>query len=420
MKKTASIIALTLMFLMAFAVVAMAAQNLDPSAVKGDLKSDYLATPKTTSLAYPDGIYIAKDANGIAKPIHSGYQANTDACASCHATHTAVGASLLQWATVSDACDACHDGTITDTYNVDGGMIGATGARTSGGLFGGSTPIGTNSLSRHNVGVVNISAAPGGNAAGTADVNGTWGVQFECTSCHTPHGMGGNFRILNPDANGIAMAQKVTKELATTTDTLNFKASKANWIKGYPYSVNTGVYVGADSVTATKVTTGFTTDYRNGIVTFTTAPAGNVYLSYVPGLRITGTVTNKLTATEDVQYTTGLNSFCGACHTDYNTEKVTKSGSNLNGTYKEAYRHKVGMNWHGTVPGLKFGQNSEVECLTCHVAHGTDQQWWTDWAAKSGWAGTVTGEDAGSSALKRLPNMSTCEACHQKGAAANY
>lgn len=423
MKKIFSVLALTALLMMAFAVSAMAAQKLDPTAVLGDGKSDYLATPKTTAAAYPDGIYIEKDANGIAKPIHSGYQANTDACASCHATHTAVGASLLQWATVSDACYACHDGTITDTYDVNNGMIAATGARTFGGLFNtaGDDSIGNaTSLSRHNVGAVQISAAPGGNAKGTADGNGQWAVSFECTSCHTPHGQGGNFRILNPDANGIAMARKVTTELATTTDNLTFKASQANWIKGYPYSQYTGVYVGTDPTTATKQSTGFTTDYRNGTVTFTTAPTGNVYLSYVPALRVTGTVANKLTATEDVQYTTGINGFCGACHTDYNTEKVTKSGSNLNGTYTEAYRHQVGMNWHGNVAGLKFGQNYEVECLTCHVAHGTNVQWWTDWKTKSGWAGTVTTEDAGSSALKRLPNMSACEACHQKGAGSNY
>ena len=425
MKRLVSILTLTMLFLMAFAVAAMAAQNLDPAAVKGDGTSDFVATPKTTGAAYPDGIYIEKDANGIAKPIHSGYQANTDACASCHATHTAVGASLLQWATVSDACYACHDGTITDTYDVNNGMIAATGARTSGGLFNnaGSDTIGNaTSLSRHNVGVVNISAAPGGNATGTADVNGTWGVEFECTSCHTPHGQGGNFRILSPDANGFAMAQKVVKELATTTDNLTFIASKANWVKGYPYSVSTGVYVGADVATAIKVTTGFVQDYRLGTVTFTAAPAGNVYLSYVPGLRITGTVTNKLTATEDVQYTTGLNGFCGACHTDYNTEKVTHAADNLNGTYKEAYRHQVGMKWSSKPAGLKFGNNggNEVECLTCHVAHGTDNQWWSDWKTQTGWTGTVSSENNGSSALKRLPNMSTCEACHQKGAGSSY
>ena len=423
MKKIVSVLALTLLLMMAFAVSAMAAQNLDPNAVKGDGVSDYQATPKTTSSAYPDGIYIEKDANGIAKPIHSGYQANTDACASCHATHTAVGASLLQWATVSDACYACHDGTITDTYDVNNGMIGATGARTFGGAFNmsSSDAIGNaTSVSRHNVGTVNISAAPGGNATGTADANGTWDVEFECTSCHAPHGTGGNFRILNPDANGVAMASKVVKEAATTTDSKTFKATKADWLKGYPYSTYTGVYVGADAATAAKIATGFTQDYRNGTVTFASTPAGNVYLSYVPGLRITGTVTNKLTANEDVQYNTGLNGFCGACHTDYNTEKVTGSGSNVNGTYTEAYRHQVGMQWHGTVPGLKFGQNSEVECLTCHVAHGTDTSWWTDWKVKSGWTGTVTTEDAGSSALKRLPNMSACDSCHQKSAAANY
>lgn len=416
LKKIGLVLALSASMLAAFTATAFAAQTADPSAVKGDGKSDYLATPKTTSAQYPDGIYLQYDANGIALPIHSNYQRNTDACASCHATHTGVGASLLQWASVTETCNACHDGTIADTYDVMNGKIAATGKRTYGGLFEEGTPVGTNSLSRHAVGEVTIGAAPGGaGATATSDANGSsWGDQFECTSCHTPHGQGGNYRILNPDVNGLAMLNKKVGQTLTTTDNLTFTAPQANWLAGYPYSKSTKVYVGGVAAAAGT----YTINYQAGTVTFNSAQTAAITADYVPAIKVTGTVTNKLTANETVTWDTGINQFCGACHTDYNTSAYTASGSAsmLTGTYTEAYRHQVGFTYSGgQKPGMKLTADNKVTCLTCHVAHGTDQTWWTDWAATSGWQGTVTGENAGSSALKRLPNMSTCEACHAKG-----
>ena len=46
---------------------------------------------------YPDEIYLPNEAQPANYRIHSNYTKNTDACASCHTTHTAVGNSLLQW-----------------------------------------------------------------------------------------------------------------------------------------------------------------------------------------------------------------------------------------------------------------------------------------------------------------------------------
>ncbi len=418
-KRISLILALSLAFVLATAATAFAAQNIDPAAVKGDGKSDFLATPKDTSAGYPNGVYLQdQNGDGIVDEIHSNYQRNTDACASCHATHTAVGASLLQWATVTETCNACHDGTVAQTYDVMNGKIAATGKRTYGGLFMESAAEGTNSLSRHSVGTVNIGAAPGG--AGTtaaSDANGSaWDKAFECTSCHTPHGQGGNYRILNPDVNGLAMLNKKVGQAMTTTDNLVFSSPDANWIAGYPYSKSTKVYVNGTAAAAGT----YTIDYKNGKVTFNAPQTGTVTADYVPAIKVTATITGKLSTNEAVSYGEGFNKFCGACHTDYNTAAAMASGSGeaLTGAYHEAYRHQVGNNWGRSVSGLKFEKedtSKAISCLTCHVAHGTDQQWWTDWKGTSGWAGQVSGENAGSSALKRLPNMSTCEACHSKG-----
>ncbi|MDI6877823.1 MAG: cytochrome c3 family protein [Desulfitobacteriaceae bacterium] len=355
--------------------------------------------------------------------VHSNYSANTDACASCHRTHTSVGENLLQWVDSTTACMACHDGTIGSTYNVKAGQIGTTGAKTSAGLFGTGTEPG---LSNHNMyGELTTAAAWGGSEKNSLpDKNGSWNILINCVACHSPHGQGGNSRILTPDPNGIAMQNKVTGEVLTVvTAGTTYKAAKSNWIKGYPYLNDTKIKVGGASQT-----TGFTVDYRTGIVTFNPAiaPDSVVTADYVPGIRVIMNVADKLIASETVTYNGGINQFCGACHTDYNTSTVsgpnTGSGHTLTGQYRSAYRHQVGMIWDDAARGtnviagggLKFesisGTTGRVMCLTCHFAHGTDDEF----------SGSTTTDTTRSTAQKRQVNMSLCETCHEKGKASNY
>ena len=134
--------------------------------------------------------------------IHSNYTKNTNACAACHATHTAVGKDLLQWDGETETCMACHDGTAgVATYDVSSGHIGASNAITNGGVF----PTGDQtSKSMHDVfGGVELTAAPGGNfAPSTTSETARWDQEFSCVSCHSPHAAGGNFRLLNNNVNG--------------------------------------------------------------------------------------------------------------------------------------------------------------------------------------------------------------------------
>lgn len=414
MKKICTVLGMITVLLTVNTSFALAAQNLDPSAVSGDVYSDYLPTPKTVAQPYPNGIYIQKDSNGNDIPIHSNYSLNTDACASCHATHTGVGPELLQWASGAETCEACHDGTLGDTYNVVSGIIPG-GARTSGGLFGTGNE-GIASLSRHSVNEVDISAAPGGNSNPGSDPNSPWNHKFECTSCHDPHGLGGNFRLLNPNPMDMAVANRKTGEVLSTSDNIVFKSVYYPWLTSYPYSTYTKVYV--DGVVADSSI--YTINSNAGEVVFNSPITKQVSADYVPVFKVEGNVVNKLTVNEQVYYGAGINDFCGACHPDYKNVNTNPASSAtvLSGTYASAYAHPVGFQWDGApVIGLKLATNSqgpnEVTCLTCHVAHGVDEGWWTDWKTTSGWTGTVTAETSGSSSLKRLPNESACQDCHQ-------
>jgi len=318
---------------------------------------------------------------------------------------------------------ACHDGTVTTTYDVQSGKIG-TGKGAMGGAFG--TNADTFS-SNHNVtGALQISAAPGGSTVaetftiGTKAGNSMWTPTFGCESCHTPHGNGGNARILNPDTNFTA-----TKAAAAVTTGYNVVGGvvynngvEAYILKGYPYTI---------SITdAAGVVAGATLDNTAGYSVVVGGVATKVYGT--PAIQVKMNITNYLAQTETVTHVYGMNAFCGACHADYNTQNITHSSDTESGTYTQAHRHQVG------VPPLYNGQKDNLpaagmaleggnlECLTCHVAHGVNADYWARTVGTTGGSGYLQNTDlaelAGSSALKRLPNMGTCEACHQKGVSA--
>jgi predicted CXXCH cytochrome family protein len=129
--------------------------------------------------------------------VHTSYQNNTNSCASCHQTHTAKGDQLLFADSVYNTCSACHDGTL-GFANVF--SSGDTAKMTGAGTFGG-----THGASQHQANdSVKISAAPGGNHTEGSKTSGTgWGENFNCASCHAPHGSYSD-RLLQYNPNGIA------------------------------------------------------------------------------------------------------------------------------------------------------------------------------------------------------------------------
>lgn len=420
MRKHSLLLLIALLLVLALASAASAEQLKVWNPATGQY--EYQPTPKVLDAAYPypDGIYLPNSSANEPwnNRIHTQYTKNTDACASCHATHTAVGPSLLQWTTIYATCMACHDGTISYTYNVLGGyIVGSTGARTGGGLFGG-----VNSASMHNVAhTVNIGAAPGGNPTAT-DPDGNWGASFSCNSCHNPHGTGGNSRILHPNPNRVSTSKTVNVSVA---DTVYYRLDDyALRGFGYEFVVKNGTQVVPMSnyrVLIDQIRQATTVEWVYGAP----VPAG-LSFTYTPSVRVTMEINDYLRQTETVSYVDGINEFCGACHRDYNATSGSQ-GSPV-GVYTKAYRHPVGLlgafNWElpeGT--GLRFASagGRQVVCLTCHVAHGADEDYWADTLISGAyWAGTPTAdlrELSGSSVLKRIPNMGACEACHLMGPA---
>ncbi|GAV24235.1 hypothetical protein ciss_01680 [Carboxydothermus islandicus] len=400
---------------------------------------------------YWNEIYLPNERHPENYRIHSNYTKNTDACASCHRTHTAVGKTLLQWFSVYDTCMACHDGTVSTTYNVVAGEIGTTGHPTYGGAFGTGTE---EDLSNHNViGAVNIFAAPGGNITGFFEENDTpdfgkvlaWDLEFGCTSCHNPHGLAGNARILNPNVNNYALLNYKTNIQYIYSGAVGgyvaADGQRYQWLRSYPYLKGTRVKVNGELKVEGR---DYTLDSTGGytVIKFSQPVAGTVTADFYPALVVKMKISNYLQADETIQHVDGLNRFCGACHTDYNNEQSdiaqnTGAGSRLTGTYTEAYRHQVGFkveDFKGVLSTAnltyeKKENGQEVAtCETCHYAHGTNRTFWEKTLignvynneAKKYWAGFTYNdlkEIAGSSALKRAPNMAVCEVCHQKGSA---
>ncbi|MBO8170171.1 MAG: cytochrome C [Thermoanaerobacteraceae bacterium] len=388
--------------------------------------------------SYPYEIYLPNETNPDRYRIHSNYSKDTDACASCHATHTAVGKSLLQWSSTYDTCLACHDGTVTTTYDVVAGKTPA-GKPAPGGMFGTGKE---NFLSTHKVnGAVTTATAPGGSTIPVqVERNGkseviAWGVDFGCQSCHSPHGLGGNARLLHPDPNGAATRKAAPSGyVPTKIDAVTVAVYPSNsttempyrFLNSYPYTITLWDSSGNEIQGSIS--------NKNGYTLITVEDANSVSKVYgTPAITVQMKVYDYLGAGEKITYVRGINEFCGACHTDYDTTKVGKPSRDSNGIYSKAYRHKVGTSWYQEVPGLQFekgidNNNIKITCLTCHVAHGTSQEYWKHTLANNtlpeyqipGWSEMAEAdfqEIAGSSALKRMPNMGTCESCHDKSSA---
>lgn len=467
-------------------------------------------------------IYIPEDEDG-SKNVHSNYKNNTDTCASCHATHSAIGVSLLQWSGVSETCMACHDGTVTTTYDVVGGRFkdynNPEYYPASGGLF--STDDDDSNVSMHNVReMVNISAAPGGTSEGVdaflrsnndPDYGRdaaiiSWELPFTCASCHNPHGAGGNARLLQQDPNGVAQRYPLAKAQMYTFDE---NGDRSLWsvypdingdgdrdivwkgkdvkaytlITSYPYINDTKVYRRPknNSMAPYELITNYTIDNTSGVTVFefNSDPSKNndynLYVDGFPGVTVGVKIKNYLRLGENVEYKYGISAFCAACHEDYNTatrqffkkselnskyfqpyldqfgyfsgsggRKETLEGEEAtSGNYSQAYRHQVGMVWGINTPGLKFERdpwnpdeeitektdgNFIVNCLTCHVAHGVSKDYWESTLGERPnnledeikfpfgiFSEYQLKELAPPSALKRMPNMAVCEACHRKG-----
>ncbi|ODA41993.1 cytochrome c3 family protein [Desulfosporosinus sp. BG] len=173
--------------------------------------NDLTTTISTTDAAHDNGLINANQtgvgvgtndgttATSVAKVkpkerVHGEYQNNTDSCASCHQTHTAAGDNLTFKDGVYDTCIACHDGTLGVLNVFQGSTAGTFGGNKAG-----------NASMHLSTGAMETKAAPGGNHQNTSsNVDGGtgWNSEFNCASCHSPHGSYSD-RLLNYNPNGI-------------------------------------------------------------------------------------------------------------------------------------------------------------------------------------------------------------------------
>lgn len=171
---------------------------------------------------------------------HGGYTATTDACAGCHRAHTAVGPNLLVETSTYALCMSCHGsaGTGADTNVADGFFLSTRSTSTTGTtntadnaplLAGGFTNYkGVAVTSSHDATGASGRAAWGNGATNRGVAVNITDVQFNCASCHDPHGSA-NYRIINTTVNGTAVSVAQVDEGATKDyDTEQWGAGQSN------------------------------------------------------------------------------------------------------------------------------------------------------------------------------------------------
>jgi len=293
---------------------------------------------------------------------HGGAGAATDSCASCHRTHTASQAKLLQ-TTSTALCDTCHSasGTGADTNVTDGVYLERDGSPDPGeGVAGRSLKGGgfTNAVMDTDDGTIagtsgtrpTTSAHVSNGSSGTmwgsgANNTGAGGtVALSCGTCHNPHGKAGTgatatYRILRPIPTGsgaaanVNVADEAPKNYTIASTAANY------WLEPY----GTG-----------------------------------------PSFALE----------------TGLTNWCSQCHTRYQAN--AGSGHTNSGDAIFAYRHttNTGADANG------------VSCTDCHVAHGTAAQMGPTSGAVAWPGGATTPNGNARSSLLRLDNRGTCYKCH--------
>ncbi len=375
--------------------------------------------------------------------IHGGYSMDTDACAGCHRAHTA--ASPITWNNgveersallisaaddVYEFCLTCHGSAAAGaaTNVVDGvyesDEFGTQGARLNSGLFDLNNEHGVGD-SKHSV--TGSWGAWGGGATGRDGVFSTgYGelIPMSCTSCHDVHGSS-NYRLLKDVVNGVRVG-------------------------GYDELVP-GVFTPTPFVISNE--TGFPAGgfrlHEDGVIDME---------AYVPNY-----TTPQYAKAPGGNADKGISNWCAACHTQY----VVESGTTNVGVYDTdgykvrtispdgnydandgfgfvtRHRHPVNVpmsNYLGprdliANPGVPLatdggivGTDSWVDCLTCHVSHGSDVTMEgfarvddsTNPEPDTGPGGPGDPDRIGgvaptwSNALLRIENRGVCQECHNK------
>ncbi|HJV31768.1 MAG TPA: cytochrome c3 family protein [Bacillales bacterium] len=207
--------------------------------VNGQIFAAKKITPTPTKTSTNNVYTNIQNLNSTAssQQTHNSYSNNTNACASCHQTHNSNADSLLMKEGIYNTCVSCHDGTM-GVYNIFSSSTAGTFQGTTGG----------NSSIHASTGSLSIKAAPGGIiGAHLSDdeikaKGGSWTEQFNCASCHSPHGSYSD-RLLNYNPNDMGNTniknggnKAVLIPVLTFSQTiLSKKYTDSKETKGYPF-----------------------------------------------------------------------------------------------------------------------------------------------------------------------------------------
>ena len=283
---------------------------------------------------------------------HGGYTTNTAACAQCHKTHTASSRYLIAFTLpagtqneIYRTCTYCHSYGGSSHYDeVDGQIID-----------------GSNLWATSAGGFQSMPAIEGAN---------TYTTTATVTSKHKADEPSGTL-ITIPGGSSWGGILLSCVKCHDPHGTPNARLLM-------PYVI---VYV------------------NGGWLPVSTTPAGQTISMTI------GNPTSNETATYNDD---NINTFCGACHTDY-LQTAAGSGSTPSGTYTAGlYRHRVGMpasgasGYNAAYLALPTAATTgDVICLTCHYAHGTT-------------AAVSPSTYANGSTLLRMDERGVCQNCHRK------
>ena len=344
---------------------------------------------------------------------------NADSCAGCHRAHTAQGEFLLVASSATSSCLTCHGSTgLGSTVDVENGVqytLAADGGRdtavlgyTRAGGFvtariGSAETVRIAYLSTHGVSqnakvpVRTAGAQPvtsahlpnTGGVVGAAD-GVAWGngpdsatayagptVDVECATCHNPHG-NGQYRILNPMPDPAETGVDSFVPAAADATVTDAALPPAGDTRNYTIIQTNG---GTGTLLASQV---------EGLGL--PATAGDYFRRKVPWNGTSGTsndAPNALPAT----FTPQLSTWCLTCHTRYLSAGWAVETPDA--IYK--YRHTA--------------TNPSRNCVTCHVAHGSNAQMPGFNSANMEYPGGAVAP-VGDSRLLKIDNRGTCQACH--------
>jgi predicted CXXCH cytochrome family protein len=349
---------------------------------------------------------------------------NADGCAGCHRAHRAQGEFLLLAESGTSLCLTCHGATgLGAKTDVESGIqyrMGTStvrGTQVLGYLRGGgfvTARIGSGEAVRlaydsggevRQLGKVPVRTA-GSQAVTSAHLPNTggvtgaatgvaWGngpdsvtayagpsVELECASCHNPHG-NGQYRILNPIPAPAASGTDVFVPAAADALVTDAALPNANDSRNYTIIQTNG---GTGTLLSSQVA-----------ALNLPATAGDYFRRKVPWNGTSGT-SNDAPNGQSATFTTQISNWCLTCHTRY-----LSAGWDVKTTDAIfTYRHTATA--------------TSRNCITCHVAHGSNAQMPGTYSANMEYPGGTTGVapagKVGDSRLLKVDNRGTCQMCH--------